>query len=74
MQVKTQLLIEDILCWLVIIAVVCVMLWLTSLDDEEETDFVKETKPTVTVFIKQIDGINPLVFEDCAILGEKVEC
>lgn len=72
MQVKTQLLIEDILWGLSVVAFVCVALWLTSLDDDDSVPV--ETKPTVTVFIKQIDGINPLVFKGCVLLGNQVEC
>jgi len=72
MQVKTQLLIEDILWYLSVIAFICVALWLTSLDDDDSVPV--ETKPTVTVFIKQIDGINPLVFKECTLLAERVDC
>jgi hypothetical protein len=73
MQVKTQLLIEDVLGVLSVIAFLCVALWLTSLDDDTEidTDFVKHDN-TIEVHIKQ--GMNQVVYRECVLLAERVEC
>jgi hypothetical protein len=75
MQVKTQLLLEDIAKWLAVIFVVAVALYVTRLEDDNETDtdFPKHTN-TIDVHVKQGGGINSVVYKDCVLLGEKVEC
>jgi len=66
---------QEITTWIAIGAVAYVVaVFMPARDMEAETDFPVETKPTVTVFIKQINGINPLVFKGCVLLAEKVEC
>lgn len=59
---------------ILIFCAMCIPAFFTDYDKDKDTDFPKHEEPKVTVFIKQIDGINPLVFKDCAILGQKVEC
>lgn len=65
MQVKTQLLIEDITKIVLILIGVCVALYVTRLeDDDKDTDF-----PTKDQFQK-CDESN----KQCAMLGEMREC
>jgi hypothetical protein len=75
MQVKTQLLIEDVLGVISVIAFLCVALWLTSLDDDSDTDtdFPKQTN-TIDVHVKQVGGINHVVYKECVMLAQRVEC
>jgi hypothetical protein len=74
MQVKTQLLLEDIAKWLAVIFVVAVALYVTRLeDDENDTDFpVHDNK--IEVHIKQFGRADIVVYKDCVLLSEKVEC
>ena len=72
---ERKMTLQEITTWIAIGAMAYVVaVFMPARDMEAETDFPKHEKPTVTVFIKQINGINPLVFEDCALLGQKVEC
>ena len=66
---------QEITTWVAIGAVAYVVaVFMPARDMDDETDFHKHDKPTVTVFIKQINGINPLVFKGCVLLGSDVEC
>jgi hypothetical protein len=75
MQVKTQLLIQDIAKMVLIVIGVCIALYVTRLDDDSDTDtdFPKQTN-TVDVHVKQLNGINHVVYRECVLLAERVEC
>jgi hypothetical protein len=66
---------QEITTWIAIGAMAYVVaVFMPERDMEAETDFIEHEKPTVTVFIKQINGVNPLVFKGCVLLGSQVEC
>ena len=74
MQVTTQLLIEDIAKWVTIVGVVSLMLYATSRDEDvEDTDFPKQDN-TIEVHIKQFGRADIVVYKDCVMLAQKVEC
>lgn len=75
MQVKTQLLIEDIAKMLLIVLGVCVALYVTRLEDDSDTDtdFPKKTN-TIEVHIKQFGRADMVVYRECVMLGNRVEC
>ena len=75
MQVKTQLLIEDTLKLLAVIAFVGAWLYVSSpdKDSDKDTDFPKQTN-TIEVHIKQLNGINHVVYKECVMLAQRVEC
>ena len=75
MQVKTQLLIEDIAKMALIVIGVCVALYVTRLEDDSDTDtdFVKQTN-TIEVHIKQFGRADMVVYRECVLLAERVEC
>lgn len=42
-------------------------------DSDTDTDFVKHDNK-IDVHVKQVGGINSVVYKDCVLLGQKVEC
>ena len=75
MQVKTQLLIEDIAKIVLILIGVCVALYVTRLEDDSDndTDFPKQTN-TIEVHIKQFGRADMVVYRECVLLAERVTC
>jgi hypothetical protein len=75
MQIKTQLLIEDTLKLLAVVAFVGAWLYVAEPveDSDKDTDFPKQTN-TIEVHIKQLNGINHVVYRECVLLGNRVEC
>jgi hypothetical protein len=65
---------SEFLMWICISLMAFIVMAMPAIDLSEETDFPKQTKPTVTVFVKQFDGMNHMVFKGCVLLSETVEC
>jgi hypothetical protein len=68
-------LIVDALKLLAVVAFVCAWLYVAEPveDSDKDTDFPKQTN-TIEVHVKQLNGINHVVYKECVMLGSRVEC
>ena len=75
MQVKTQIILKDAFKLILIIAFVGAWLYVSSpdKDNDTDTDFPKQTN-TIEVHIKQLNGINHVVYRECVLIAERVTC
>jgi hypothetical protein len=75
MQVKTQIILEDAFKLILIIAFIGAWLYMSEpdKDNDTDTDFPKHTN-TVDVHVKQVGGINSVLYRKCILLADKVEC
>ncbi len=73
MQVKTEILIENIILTIIAIAVFYIALQFTTEDSDTDTDFPKQDN-TIEVHIKQFGRADMVVYRECVLLAERVEC
>lgn len=58
---------------IVILCAMCVPAFMVDEDVEKDTDFPVQQK-IIPVHHKQLGGINEVVFKECVLLAERVEC